>query len=98
MSGSKYLLIFFIALTLMFKVSHVTSVIIFPNASQVEIDQEESEKEEKKTEIEICVNQTIQNYPIIFAYETEKPLVVREGFFHISYYPEVLTPPPSLII
>lgn len=94
MGGLKYALIFFLTLTLILKVSLVISCIKLSNTSQITNNQEETEKENNK--IEFLVNQTISNSLTSFYFESEKPMVILDGFFHISYYPEVLTPPPSL--
>ena len=98
-SGSlKYILIYCFTIALLFKTSGVVSVFVNPikateyNSS----DQDSTEKEEKKIESEYFED-LVFSLPDLKAPvpSKEKVLSLPDNFFP-TYFPEVLTPPPSL--
>ncbi|MCZ4224465.1 hypothetical protein [Pedobacter rhodius] len=94
----KYFLVYFFAIALLFKTSGLVSVFIEPlkNIEYNFDNQNSTEKEEKKVETEYFE----ANVSILRDLEAPVQLkgkVLRpQNSFFSTYFPEVLTPPPSL--
>ncbi|TCD10809.1 hypothetical protein EZ449_07945 [Pedobacter frigidisoli] len=93
----KYLFIVAIALTLFLKVSNV--VWYFGNSS-VDIENvatnDATEKEEKKIETECLVHSVFLFEDNLYALQSCKKVISPIHFSKPNYFPEVLTPPPSV--
>lgn len=57
---------------------------------------DDTEKEEKKIESEYFDNQTLLDSFVKIFSTTEKKLIIPHDFSISTYFPEVLTPPPSV--
>jgi len=96
--GFKYLLIAGIALTFLVKVSHVVTYLCY-STNHVELlstSDDAAEKEEKKVESEFALNEILFNATLYFPFQTTKKVSIPNHSFKLAYFPEVLTPPPSL--
>ncbi|KQR72211.1 hypothetical protein [Pedobacter sp. Leaf176] len=98
-SGSfKYVLIYCFAIALLFKTSGVVSVFVnsIKTAEYNSANQDSTEKEEKKIETEYFEERMLilPDLKVLIQLK-EKTLLPQNNFFP-SYFPEVLTPPPSL--
>ena len=94
----KYFLVLFFALTLLFKVSGVL-VVLNPSAAKIDYissNDESNEKEEKKVEIEYFDHYFLVHPGMEFPILHSPKAVIPQNFITLSYYPEVLTPPPAL--
>lgn len=93
----KYVLIICVAITLFFKVSNVMSYLKF-STSNIEYSAlgDDAEKEEKKIESEYFDNQILFDSFVKIFPTAEKKLIVPHNFSILAYFPEVLTPPPSV--
>ncbi|TCD19782.1 hypothetical protein EZ456_19940 [Pedobacter psychrodurus] len=94
----KYILISCIAITFFLKVSHVVSYLSY-SANNVELlstNDDATEKEEKKVEPEYAIQQTMFHGDINFTFQTSKKVIIPDHSFQLAYFPEVLTPPPSV--
>ncbi|QNN42208.1 hypothetical protein [Pedobacter roseus] len=94
----KYILISCIALTFFLKVSHVISYLSY-SADRIEVlstNDDATEKEEKKVETEYAINQILLHTDIYFPLQTAKKVIIPDHSFKLAYFPEVLTPPPSI--
>jgi len=97
-SSLKYILILCITLTLFLKVGNVLSYLSCATVDieNVSLNDDATEKEEKKIEAEyfddyfLCY-QNLKS-PIQFAVK----IILPKNLFTSLYYPEILTPPPSL--
>ncbi|MDN3587983.1 hypothetical protein QWY86_14975 [Pedobacter aquatilis] len=93
----KYVIIICVALTLFFKVSNVLSYLKFSTSTtEYTILGDDAEKEEKKVENEYFDNQIIFDSLINTFSIVEKKLIIPDNFSITAYFPEVLTPPPSI--
>ncbi len=94
----KYILISCIALAFFLKVSHVVSYLSY-SADNVELlstNDDATEKEEKKVEPEYAIPQILFHGDMNFTLQTSKKVVIPDHSFQLAYFPEVLTPPPSV--
>ncbi|WP_025146301.1 hypothetical protein [Pedobacter jeongneungensis] len=94
----KYIIISCIALTFFLKVSHVISYLSY-SADCIEVlstNDDATEKEEKKVETEYAINQILLHTDIYFPLQTVKKVIIPGHAFKLAYFPEVLTPPPSI--
>jgi hypothetical protein len=55
-----------------------------------------TEKEEKKVEAEYAVYHFVSQGEMGFSPQTSKKIIIPDHFFQLAYFPEVLTPPPSV--
>ncbi|MFW0716532.1 hypothetical protein [Pedobacter sp. N23S346] len=55
-----------------------------------------TEKEEKKVETEYFTDHFLFVTNVIIPFIAEKKVIVPDHFFYPAYFPEVLTPPPSV--
>jgi len=93
----KYVLISCIALTFFLKVSNLVSYLSY--SADIEVlstNDDATEKEEKKIETEYAVQQMMFQYEINFPFQSSKKVVIHDHSFKLAYFPEVLTPPPSV--
>jgi len=98
LDGLKYVLIACIAITLFLKVSHAVSYLSY-SADNVEVlstNDDATEKEEKKVETEYTVQQIVFHGALYFPLQTSKKVLIPDHSFQLAYFPEVLTPPPSI--
>lgn len=97
-SSFTYVFIFCLTLTLFLKVSNVFSYVI-KSASPIEnvaSNDDATEKEEKKVETEYFTSDFFfTDYTPKIELKATK-LVIALHFDKLSYFPEVLTPPPSV--
>lgn len=94
----KYILVTCIALIFLIKVSHVVSYLSY-SADTTEVlsmHDDASEKEEKKLETEYAIPQFASHIQSYFPMLTAKKLIIPDYSFRLAYFPEVLTPPPSI--
>lgn len=92
------MLIACIAVIFFVKVSHVLSYLSY-SADNVELlsaNDDATEKEEKKAETEYAVYQNIFHSIVYCPVQTSKKIIVPDHSFQEAYFPEVLTPPPSV--
>ncbi|GAA4207030.1 hypothetical protein GCM10022289_28810 [Pedobacter jeongneungensis] len=95
----KYVIIACIALTFCLKVSHVMSYLSY-STDHIEfsfINDDATEKEEKKVETEYAVYQIAFEEGVYFPLQTSKKVIIPDHSFQLAYFPEVLTPPPSAL-
>ncbi|SFA51638.1 hypothetical protein SAMN04488511_110105 [Pedobacter suwonensis] len=98
-SGSlRYILIVCMALAFFLKVSHVVSYLSYSDhhVELLSINDDAPEKEEKKTESEFAVQEISFNGTLYFPFQTSKKVIIPDHAFQLAYFPEVLTPPPSI--
>lgn len=94
----KYILIGCIALTFFLKVSHVVSYLSY-SVDHVEVlstNDDATEKEEKKVETEYTIEETPFHGEMHFPLKTSKKVIIPDYSLQLAYFPEVLTPPPSV--
>lgn len=94
----KYILIACIAVTFCLKVSEAISYLSY-SSDHVEFlsdNDDATEKEEKKAETEYVVHQLAFQVEINFTLQTSKKVIIPDHAFQLAYFPEVLTPPPSV--
>lgn len=94
----KYILVTCIALTFLIKVSHVVSYLSY-SADNIEVlstHDDATEKEDKKLETEYAIEQVIFQSQTYFPVLMVKKLIIPDHSFKLAYFPEVLTPPPSV--
>ncbi|WP_316735101.1 hypothetical protein [Pedobacter aquatilis] len=93
----KYVLIICIALTLFLKVSDVLSYLksSISNIEYIALG-DDAEKEEKKIEHEYFDNQVFFDSSLHLFPVLEQKLIIPDNFSIAAYFPEVLTPPPSI--
>jgi hypothetical protein len=96
--GLKYILIICIALAFFLKVSHVASYLSHSvnNVELLSTNDDATEKEEKKTESEFAVQEISFNATLYFPFQISKKVIIPDRTFQWAYFPEVLTPPPSI--
>ncbi|SDH57002.1 hypothetical protein SAMN05421827_12940 [Pedobacter terrae] len=96
--GLKYILITCITLAFFVKVSHVVSYLSYSvqNVEFSSTNDDATEKEEKKTESEFVVHEVLFNSTLYFPFQTTKKVIIPDHAFQLAYFPEVLTPPPSV--
>jgi hypothetical protein len=97
-TGLKYILIICIVTTFFIKVSNAVSYIKY---SPIELEyasnnDDATEKEEKKVETEYFANYFSTVSAVNTSFITEKKVIIPDHFFYPAYFPEVLTPPPSV--
>ncbi|WP_293304832.1 hypothetical protein [Pedobacter sp. UBA5917] len=94
----KYVLIACIAVTFFVKVSHVLSYLSYSadNVELLSVNDDATEKEEKKVETEYAVYQVVFHDAVYFPLQTSKKIIIPDHSFQSAYFPEVLTPPPSV--
>ncbi|WP_343522995.1 hypothetical protein [Pedobacter sp.] len=96
--GLKYILIVCIAITFFLKVSHVVSY-LSQVTSQIELvsaNDDATEKEEKKAESEYEVQQIVFQGAVYFPFQISKRVIIPDHSFQLAYFPDILTPPPSV--
>jgi hypothetical protein len=94
----KYVVIIVIALTLFLKVSNTISYLKY-SLSEIEyasVNDDAAEKEEKKIETEYFTDQFFFNEQVNLFLSVDNKVIIPNHFFQLSYFPEVLTPPPSI--
>lgn len=96
--GLKYILITCITLAFFLKVSHVVSYLSYSvqNVEFSSTNDDATEKEEKKIESEFAVHEVLFNATLYFPFQTTKKVIIPDHAFQLAYFPEVLTPPPSV--
>ncbi|WP_293787485.1 hypothetical protein [uncultured Pedobacter sp.] len=96
--GLKYILIACITLAFLLKVSHVVSYLSYyvQNVELSSTNDDAAEKEEKKTESEFVVHGVLFNASLYFPFQPTKKVIIPDRTFQLAYFPEVLTPPPSV--
>ena len=98
-SGSlKYILICCFAIALLFKTSGVVSVFVNPiKATEYNsADQDSTEKEDKKIESEYFEEGIFTFLDLKIPVPLKEKILLPQNSFYPTYFPEVLTPPPSL--
>lgn len=92
------MLIFCMSLAFFLKVSHVVSYLSYTdnNVELLSTNDDATEKEEKKTESELAVQEISFNATLYFPFQTSKKVIIPDHTFQLAYFPEVLTPPPSI--
>ncbi|MCX2494598.1 hypothetical protein OQX63_14000 [Pedobacter sp. PF22-3] len=97
-NGFKYILIACIALAFFLKVSHVVSYLSYSdhNVELLSTNDDATEKEEKKIESEFAVYEVLFNATLYFPFQSTKKVIIPDHSFQLAYFPEVLTPPPSI--
>ncbi|QDW27743.1 hypothetical protein FFJ24_024050 [Pedobacter sp. KBS0701] len=98
LEGLKYILIACIALTFVLKVSRVVSYLSYStdNVEVLSTSDDATEKEEKKIETEYAIQETMFHGKMYFPLQTSKKVIVPDCSLQLAYFPEVLTPPPSI--
>lgn len=94
----KYILVACMAIAFFLKVSHVISYLSY-TIHQVEVlstNDDATEKEEKKVESEYTLQQIVFHGDIYFPPQTARKVIIPDYPFKLAYFPEVLTPPPSI--
>ncbi|WP_412467117.1 hypothetical protein [Pedobacter sp. KLB.chiD] len=96
--GFKYILMVCIAIAFFLKVSHVLSYLSYSahNVELLSTNEDATEKEEKKTESEFAVQEISFNWALYYPIQTSKIVIIPGHAFQLAYFPEVLTPPPSV--
>ena len=96
--GLKYVLIACIALAFFLKVSHAVSYLSYSsnNVEVLSTNDDATEKEEKKVETEYAVQQIAFHGALYFPLQISKKVIILGHSFQLAYFPEVLTPPPSV--
>ncbi|QPH41639.1 hypothetical protein [Pedobacter endophyticus] len=94
----KYILMICIALALFFKVSSALSYLAFSKADVEHslLNDDATEKEERKVETEYFAHSFLTFESAFYSPETSKKVVVPSHLSQLNYFPEVLTPPPSV--
>ncbi|WP_426327261.1 hypothetical protein [Pedobacter sp. R-06] len=97
-NGLKYVLIACIAIAFFLKVSHAVSYLSYStnNVEVLSTNDDATEKEEKKVETEYTVQQIVFHGALYFPLQTSKKVLIPDHSFQLAYFPEVLTPPPSV--
>jgi len=94
----KYILIYCFAIALLFKTSGVVSV--FVNSIKTtefnSANQDSTEKEEKKIESEYFEEGIFSFLDLKIPVPLKEKILLLPNSFFPTYFPEVLTPPPSL--
>ena len=98
LDGLKYVLIACIAIAFFLKVSHAVSYLSYStnNIEVLSTNDDATEKEEKKVETEYAVQQIAFHGALYFPLQTSKKVLIPDHSFQLAYFPEVLTPPPSV--
>jgi len=66
------------------------------NIEYTSLNDDAAEKEDKKIESEYLDQQIVYN-PFMHHFSTgDRKLLIPHNFFVLAYFPEVLTPPPSV--
>jgi len=94
----KYIIVTCITLTFLIKVSHVVSYLSYStdNIEALSTHDDATEKEDKKLETEYAIEQVVFHGQTYFPVLIAKKLVIPDHSFKLAYFPEVLTPPPSV--
>ncbi|MBB6237782.1 hypothetical protein HDC90_002404 [Pedobacter sp. AK013] len=98
LDGLKYVLIACIAIAFFLKLSHAVSYLRC-STDGVEVlstNDDATEKEEKKVETEYAVQQIAFHGALYLPFQTSNKVLIPEHSFQPAYFPEVLTPPPSV--
>lgn len=66
------------------------------NVELLSVNDDATEKEEKKVEAEYAVYQSLSHATVYFPLQTSKKVIIPNHSFQLAYFPEVLTPPPSV--
>lgn len=94
----KYVFFYCFAIALLFKTSGMVSVFI--NSSKVSeynsTNQDSTEKEEKKIETEYFEACVLNLPDLKVTVPLKEKILLPQNSFFPTYFPEVLTPPPSL--
>jgi hypothetical protein len=98
LSGFKYVVVICITFALFFKVSNIISYLSCPtnHIALLSTNDDATEKEEKKVETEYAVYHFVYQGEMDFSPQTSKKIIIPDLFFQLAYFPEVLTPPPSI--
>jgi len=93
----KYVLIYCFAIALLFKTSGVASVFINSvKIAEYNSANQDTEKEEKKIETEYFEARMLNFPDLNLPVTLKEKILLRPNSFFPTYFPEVLTPPPSL--
>ncbi|MFD2582930.1 hypothetical protein ACFSR6_10560 [Pedobacter vanadiisoli] len=94
----KYILIVCVVTAFFLKASHVVSYLshVINNIELLSTNDDAAEKEEKKVESEYTVQQVVFQGALYFPLQISKKVIIPGHSFQLAYFPEVLTPPPSI--
>lgn len=94
----KYIVIIGIAITLFLKVSNTLSYLKYSltETKYTSVKDDATEKEEKKGETEYFVDQFFLKEQINIFCSVNTKVIIPDYSFQAGYFPEVLTPPPSI--
>ncbi|PWS26727.1 hypothetical protein DHW03_11880 [Pedobacter yonginense] len=93
----KYIVVVCIATLLILKVGNVMAYFKFSAQVVCEaVSNDDAEKEEKKIESEVLYDHFSPNIVLYFVPKSIKKIAIPDSFLPLSYFPEVLTPPPSV--
>ena len=97
-NGFKYILILCLAIALFLKLGSVLSYLSYASVDieNVSSNDDATEKEEKKVEPEYFVQDFLIIDDSVWVSEMPAKVVIPNHFSKLSYFPEVLTPPPSV--
>ncbi|MCX3265749.1 hypothetical protein [Pedobacter agri] len=96
--GFKYVLILCLAIALFLKLGSVLSYLSYASVDieNVSSNDDATEKEEKKVETEYFAQDFLMIDNAVSVFEMPAKVVIPNHFNKLSYFPEVLTPPPSV--
>lgn len=94
----KYILIICVALALFLKVGSALSYLSFSKANIEHslLNDDATEKEERKVETEYFAHSFLTFESASYFPEASKKVMVPSHLSQLNYFPEVLTPPPSV--
>ncbi|MBO9676027.1 MAG: hypothetical protein J7577_21465 [Sphingobacteriaceae bacterium] len=94
----KYILIVCMAIAFFLKASHVVSYLshVANNIELLSTNDDATEKEDKKVESEYAVQQVVLQGILYFPLQISNKIIIPGHSFQMAYFPEVLTPPPSV--
>lgn len=97
-NGFKYILIFCLAIALFLKVGNFLSYLSYASVDieNVSLSDDATEKEEKKVETEYFSQDFLIIDDSVWVSEMPAKVIIPNHFNKLSYFPEVLTPPPSI--
>ncbi|AZI24468.1 hypothetical protein EA772_03550 [Pedobacter sp. G11] len=97
-NGFKYILILCLAIALFLKLGSVLSYLSYASVDieNVSSNDDATEKEEKKVETEYFAQDFLMIDNAVSVFEMPAKVIIPNHFNKLSYFPEVLTPPPSI--
>ncbi|WP_316805940.1 hypothetical protein [Pedobacter agri] len=96
-SGFKYILILCLAIALFLKVGNVLSYLSYAAVDIENVSSNDAtEKEDKKVETEYFAQDFLMINDAVWAFEMPAKVIIPNHFDKLSYFPEVLTPPPAV--